>query len=149
MRALSDILPERNIVDGCRFGCDPDGSELCMECQEKLKMHGKLQVRSAKMEVVDLPVSATEDMVVGTLDIRRALHDGIKALEPGLLARANGNILYIDEVNLLDDHVVNVLLDAAAMGVNIVEREGISVRHPSRFILAGTMNLRGPQAPDN
>ncbi|ADL58442.1 cobaltochelatase subunit-like protein [Methanothermobacter marburgensis str. Marburg] len=93
------------------------------------------------MEVVDLPVSATEDMVVGTLDIRRALHEGIKALEPGLLARANGNILYIDEVNLLDDHVVNVLLDAAAMGVNIVEREGISVRHPSRFILAGTMNL--------
>ncbi|MDI9615525.1 magnesium chelatase subunit D family protein [Methanothermobacter sp.] len=140
VRALSDILPERNIVDGCRFGCDPDGSELCMECQEKLKMHGKLQVRSAKMEVVDLPVSATEDMVVGTIDIRRALHEGIKALEPGLLARANGNILYIDEVNLLDDHVVNVLLDAAAMGVNIVEREGISVRHPSRFILAGTMN---------
>jgi magnesium chelatase subunit D len=92
------------------------------------------------MEIVDMPLSATEDMVVGTIDIKRALKDGIKALEPGILARANRNILYIDEVNLLDDHLVNILLDAAAMGVNIVEREGISLYHPARFILIGTMN---------
>jgi protoporphyrin IX magnesium-chelatase (EC 6.6.1.1) len=92
------------------------------------------------MSIVELPVSATEDMVVGSLDIKKALKEGVKALEPGILARANGNILYIDEVNLLDDHIVNVLLDAAAMGVNIIEREGVSVSHPSKFILVGTMN---------
>lgn len=140
VRSLRDVLPDRKMVEGCRFGCDPDGAEICMECRRKLEEQGSLPSRQVRMEVVDLPVSATEDMVVGSLDIKRALRDGIKALEPGILARANGNILYIDEVNLLDDYIVNVLLDAAAMGVNIIEREGISIQHPSRFILAGTMN---------
>ncbi|MCQ8905130.1 MAG: hypothetical protein NQU45_05420, partial [Methanothermobacter sp.] len=118
VRSLRDVLPDRKMVEGCRFGCDPDGAELCVECRRKLEKDGALPSRHARMEIVDLPVSATEDMVVGSLDIKRALREGIKALEPGILARANGNILYIDEVNLLDDHIVNVLLDAAAMGVN-------------------------------
>mgnify|MGYP001194546771 CR=1 FL=1 len=140
VRSLRELLPERPVVEGCRFGCDPTGGELCQECQERLRREGRLPSKPVRMQVVDLPVSATEDMVVGSLDIKRALRDGIKALEPGILARANGNILYIDEVNLLDDYVVNTLLDAAAMGMNIIEREGISIMHPSRFILAGTMN---------
>jgi magnesium chelatase subunit I len=101
---------------------------------------GKLDTVKNKMRVIDLPVSATEDRVVGTLDIEHAIRKGEKKFEPGILAEANRNILYVDEVNLLDDHVVDVLLDAAAMGVNTVEREGISYSHPSRFILIGTMN---------
>jgi len=140
VRALADLLPKIKVVKGCPFNCDPEDLRLmCESCQEKYKI-GKLQWTERKMEIVNMPLSATEDMVVGTIDIKKALKEGIKALEPGILARANRNILYIDEVNLLDDHLVNILLDAAAMGVNIIEREGISVWHPSRFILVGTMN---------
>ncbi|MGQ9723137.1 MAG: magnesium chelatase subunit D family protein [Candidatus Jordarchaeum sp.] len=141
VRALTDILPKIRVVMDCPFNCDPKNLRLmCKSCQERYEREGQLPWTERKMEIVDMPLSATEDMVIGTIDIKRALKEGIKALEPGLLARANKNILYIDEVNLLDDHLVNILLDAAAMGVNIVEREGISVYHPARFILIGTMN---------
>jgi len=141
VRALADLLPEIRVVKDCPFNCHPEDLRLmCQSCRERYKREGKLPWIKKKMTVVDMPLSATEDMVVGTIDIKKALKEGIKALEPGILARANRNILYIDEVNLLDDHLVNILLDAAAMGVNIVEREGVSVYHPSRFILVGTMN---------
>lgn len=141
VRALADLLPEIEVVADCPFNCHPSNLRLmCKSCQERFKKGEKLPVIKRKMQVVDLPLSATEDKVVGTIDIQRVLKEGIKALEPGILAKANRNILYIDEVNLLDDHLVNVLLDAAAMGVNVVEREGISLYHPSRFILVGTMN---------
>lgn len=141
VRALAELLPKIKVVEGCPFNCDPENPRLmCKSCQERYHEDGKLPWIERKMEVVELPLSATEDMVVGTIDIKRALKEGIKALEPGILARANRNILYVDEVNLLEDHIVNILLDAAAMGVNIIEREGISLYHPSRFILIGTMN---------
>ena len=141
VRGLSDLLPEIEIVTGCPFNCDPDNlREMCRTCQERAEQGQTLPHLQKKMTVVELPVSATEDRVVGSLDIQKALKEGIRALHPGVLAEANRNILYIDEVNLLDDHVANVLLDAAAMGVNIIEREGVSLHHPARFILVGTMN---------
>jgi Mg-chelatase subunit ChlI len=140
VRALADLLPVRDEVAGCRFSCDPlEVNSYCEKCAE-LAAAGKPVTIKNKMRVIDLPVSATEDRVVGTLDIEHAIKKGEKKFEPGILAEANRNILYVDEVNLLDDHVVDVLLDAAAMGVNTVEREGISYSHPSRFILIGTMN---------
>lgn len=140
VRALADLLPLREEVENCRFHCCPSNeSLLCSECQQKQNSE-KLCSIKGKMKVINLPVSATEDRVVGTLDIERALKSGEKKFEPGILAEANRNILYVDEVNLLDDHVVDVLLDAAAMGVNTIEREGISYSHPARFILVGTMN---------
>lgn len=136
VRALADLLPSLRTVKGCPFNCDPDEpEEACEVCRS-----GDLEVEYRKMRVVELPLGATEDRVVGSLDIGKALTEGIKALEPGILAEANRNILYVDEINLLDDHLVDVLLDAAAYGVNTVEREGISLQHPSRFILVGTMN---------
>lgn len=141
VRALAEILPEIKIVPGCPFSCDPKKeTELCDLCTDKKGKRRLSDSIKRKVRVVNLPVGATEDRVVGTIDIERALKEGIKALEPGILADANRGILYIDEVNLLDDHVVDVLLDAAAMGVNTVEREGISFSHPARFILIGTMN---------
>jgi len=141
VRALSDLLPEIEIVAGCPFNCDPDNlREMCRTCQQTAEQGEQLPHLHKKMSVVELPVSATEDRVVGSLDIQKALKEGIRALYPGVLAEANRNILYIDEVNLLDDHVANVLLDAAAMGVNVIEREGVSLHHPARFILVGTMN---------
>ena len=141
VRGLSDLLPEIEIVTGCPFNCDPDNlREMCRACQQAVEEGQTLPRLHKKMTVVELPVSATEDRVVGSLDIHKALKEGIRALHPGVLAEANRNILYIDEVNLLDDHVANVLLDAAAMGVNIIEREGVSLHHPARFILVGTMN---------
>lgn len=141
VRSLSYLLPEISVVKGCPFNCHPyDEKIMCRSCQQKYQEHGKLPVIKKHMEVVDMPLSATEDMVIGTININKIIKDGIKTLEPGILARANRNILYIDEVNLLDDHLVNVLLDSAAMGVNLVEREGISLYHPSRFVLVGTMN---------
>jgi magnesium chelatase subunit D len=141
VRGLSDLLPEIEIVTGCPFNCDPDNlREMCLACQQIVEQGQTLPRLRKKMTVVELPVSATEDRVVGSLDIQKALKEGIRALHPGVLAEANRNILYIDEVNLLDDHVANVLLDAAAMGVNIIEREGVSLHHPARFILVGTMN---------
>ncbi|MGC9516074.1 MAG: magnesium chelatase subunit D family protein [Methanomicrobiales archaeon] len=141
VRSLSYLLPEISKVADCPFNCHPHDLKLmCKSCQERYESGEELAEVKNKMEIVDMPISATEDMVIGTIDIKKVLRDGIKAMEPGILAKANRNILYIDEVNLLDDHLVNVLLDCAAMGVNIVEREGISLYHPSRFILVGTMN---------
>ena len=137
-RALASLLPDRQVVDGCIFGCDPkDTKGLCLDCQ---KREGDLPVTRARMRVIELPISATEDKVVGSLDIEHALKKGEKKFEPGILAQAHRNILYVDEVNLLNDHIVDVLLDAAAMGMNFIEREGVSYVHPSAFILIGTMN---------
>ena len=140
VRSLADLMPERSQIEGCKFSCDPSNIEqACQQCSEKIKS-GKYNIIKSKMRVIDLPVSATEDRVVGTLDIEHAIQKGEKKFEPGLLAEANRNILYVDEVNLLDDHIVDVLLDSAAMGVNTVEREGISYTHPAKFTLVGTMN---------
>ncbi|MCK5053174.1 MAG: ATP-binding protein [Anaerolineales bacterium] len=140
-RALAVLLPEVEVVADCRFDCDPQqATSLCTECRERIAHGEKLPVAIRKTSFVDLPVSATEDRVVGTLDIERAIKEGERHFEPGVLAAANRGLLYIDEVNLLDDHVVDLLLDSAALGMNIVEREGISFTHPARYILVGTMN---------
>lgn len=140
-RALAALLPEIQVVADCRFGCDPTRPEqLCDECRERVAQGETLPIAPRQIRLVDLPVSATEDRVVGTLDIEKAIKKGERQFDPGVLAAANRGILYIDEVNLLDDHVVDLLLDSAAMGVNVVEREGISFQHPARFILVGTMN---------
>lgn len=141
VRAIAELLPERAEVKGCKFGCNSeDKSLMCNQCKEKLQNNDKLETEMRKMKVIDLPVSATEDRVVGTLDIEYAIKNGKKKFEPGILADANRNILYVDEINLLDDHIVDVLLDSAAMGVNTIEREGVSFSHPAKFILVGTMN---------
>lgn len=141
VRALADLLPWIEVVADCPFNCNPhDLKEMCKSCQERMKEGEKLPIRKKKMSVIDLPINATEDRVAGALNIERALKEGIKALEPGILANANRGVLYIDEVNLLDDHISDLLLDAAAMEVNVVEREGISIYHPAKFILVGTMN---------
>ncbi|GIV79256.1 ATP-binding protein [Litorilinea aerophila] len=140
-RALAALLPNIEVVQGCRFGCDPARPDLyCDECRERLAREGQLPVETRPTPFVDLPVSATEDRVVGTLDIEKAIQRGERHFEPGVLAAANRGVLYVDEVNLLDDHVVDLLLDSAAMGVNVVEREGISFQHPARFVLVGSMN---------
>lgn len=137
VRGLKRILPERPTVADCVFNCHPDEPRLqCQDCRDRTDV----DVEYIETPVVELPLGATEDRVIGTLDIERALNEGAHALEPGLLARANRGILYIDEVNLLDDHLIDILLDAAASGVNRVEREGVSVEHPAEFILVGTMN---------
>jgi len=141
VRALADILPKIKVVKDCPFNCSPyDPSNMCPKCSERYKSGEKLSVEEGEMVVVDLPLGCTEDRVVGSLDVEKAIKHGIEALEPGILAEANQNILYVDEVNLLPDHIADDLLDAAATGWNIVEREGISVSHPSRFIFIGTMN---------
>jgi magnesium chelatase subunit D len=141
VRALARLLPEHPVVEGCHFGCDPEDREaLCRDCRERLAANGMLPSHKRRMRVVELPINSSEDRVVGTIDIEAALRTGARRFEPGVLAEANRNILYVDEVNLLDDHLVDVLLDAAAMGVNVIEREGVSFAHPSRFILVGTMN---------
>jgi magnesium chelatase subunit I len=138
VRALADLLPPIPVVDGCAYGCDPSANgSLCSECRAR---KGTLPVREARVPMVDLPLGATEDRVVGTLDLERALSDGSRRFEPGLLARAHRGFLYIDEVNLLEDHLVDLLLDVAASGENVVEREGLSVRHPARFVLVGSGN---------
>lgn len=140
VRALADLLPPRLCIRGCRFHDDPnDKSNWCDECHEKYD-NVQPETEELPMKVVELPVSATEDRVVGTLDIEAAIKEGKRSFETGILADANRNILYVDEINLLDDHVVDVLLDSAAMGINTVEREGISYSHPARFSLVGTMN---------
>ncbi len=139
-RALAALLPDIEVIAGCRFGCAPSRpNEWCDDCR-RLHSDGKFEVATRRTPFVDLPVSATEDRVVGTLDIEQAIQKGEKHFEPGVLASANRGLLYVDEVNLLDDHVVDLLLDSAAMGVNVVEREGISFTHPAKFILVGTMN---------
>jgi Mg-chelatase subunit ChlI len=140
-RALAALLPDIEVVADCRFSCDPHRPDLfCDECRERVAAGEVLPIATRQTRVVDLPVSATEDRVVGTLDIEKAIKKGERHFDPGVLAAANRGILYVDEVNLLDDHVVDLLLDSAAMGINIVEREGISFQHPARFILVGTMN---------
>jgi Mg-chelatase subunit ChlI len=139
-RSLAALLPHVKIVQDCRFGCDPEKpATWCTECKERGATK-QLPVAERATPFINLPVSATEDRVVGTLDIEKAIQKGERHFEPGVLAGANRGLLYIDEVNLLDDHVVDILLDSAAMGVNTVEREGISFAHPARFILVGTMN---------
>ncbi|HIE30929.1 MAG TPA: putative cobaltochelatase [Methanosarcinales archaeon] len=141
VRALAELLPEIDVAKNCPFNCNPhDPDEMCDICYDNAMNGGELETMTRKTRVIDLPLGCTEDRVVGTLNIERAIKEGIRALEPGILAAANRGILYIDEVNLMDDHVADVLLDSAAMAVNTVEREGISVSHPSRFILVGTMN---------
>jgi magnesium chelatase subunit I len=140
VRALAALLPKMRVVAGCRYGCDPATPEV--HCDECRKRGAKELARSrlVPVPVVDLPLGATEDRVVGALDLERALTQGEKAFEPGLLARAHRGFLYIDEVNLLEDHLVDLLLDVAASGENVVEREGLSVRHPARFVLVGSGN---------
>lgn len=141
VRALADILPKITVSTICHFGCNPtDPTNMCTLCSEHYHKGEKLPTEQREMTVVDLPLGATEDRVIGSLDVEKAIKQGIQALEPGILAEANQNILYVDEVNLLPDHIADDLLDAAATGWNVVEREGISVRHPSRFIFIGTMN---------
>ena len=141
VRALASVLPEIEIVKGCRFGCDPlDNENMCDDCKVKSGSGRSMDKISRKMRIVELPVSATLDRVVGSLSIRKAIEGGDLELHPGLLAEANRGILYIDEVNLLDDNIIDSILDATASGINIVERESISVIHPSRIILVGTMN---------
>jgi len=141
VRALVDILPKITVVKDHPFNCSPtDPSNMCPICSERHHKREKLPTEEREMTVVDLPLGATEDRVVGSLDVEKAIKLGVQALEPGILAEANQNILYVDEINLLPDHIADDLLDAAATGWNVVEREGISVRHPSRFIFIGTMN---------
>jgi magnesium chelatase subunit D len=140
-RGLAELLPPIAMVAGCPFHCHPEQPELmCDSCRRRLEQGEVLPRRDRPMPVVDLPLGTTEDRLLGTIDLERAIKSGEKHFEPGLLAAANRGILYVDEVNLLDDHLVDVLLDATAMGVNVVEREGISYAHPARFILVGTMN---------
>jgi magnesium chelatase subunit I len=143
VRALAALLPPMRVLDGCRYGCDPAlRSAWCSECLARLGAGNTKALKShlVPVPVVDLPLGATEDRVVGALDLERALSRGEKAFEPGLLARANRGFLYVDEVNLLEDHLVDLLIDVAASGENVVEREGLSVRHPARFVLVGSGN---------
>ncbi|NEC67666.1 AAA family ATPase, partial [Streptomyces sp. SID9727] len=136
VRALAALMPEVSVVTGCRFSCDPAAPDPA--CPDGPHEDASGVSRAAR--TVELPIGASEDRLVGALDIERALSEGVKAFEPGLLATANRGILYVDEVNLLHDHLVDILLDAAAMGASHVEREGVSVRHAARFLLVGTMN---------
>ncbi len=149
VRALASLLPPVKVVVGCPYSCSPDKpAGVCGVCAPEARADGKgkateapkLKSATHPLPVVDLPLGATEDRVVGALDLERALAQGVKAFEPGLLARANRGFLYIDEVNLLEDHLVDVLLDVAASGENVVEREGLSIRHPARFVLVGSGN---------
>jgi magnesium chelatase subunit I len=153
VRALAALLPPIKAVSACPYGCDPERpAGLCDQCVRPVSSNKKsgdtatesrvpkTRTHNIPVPVVDLPLGATEDRVCGTLDIERALTQGVQAFAPGLLARANRGFLYIDEVNLLEDHLVDVLLDVAASGVNVVEREGISIRHPARFVLVGSGN---------
>jgi magnesium chelatase subunit I len=140
VRALAALLPEMRVVAGCGYSCDPETpASWCEACEKRQRSEG-LTIVYSPVPVVDLPLGATEDRVVGALDLERALSAGEKAFEPGLLAKANRGFLYIDEVNLLEDHLVDLLLDVAASGENVIEREGLSVRHPARFVLIGSGN---------
>ena len=139
VRALASLLPKMAVVEGCPYNGDPEADRCqCEACRKHRRKTGK--VRQVPVPVIDLPLGATEDRVVGALDLERALGHGEKAFEPGLLARANRGFLYIDEVNLLEDHLVDLLLDVAASGENVVEREGLSIRHPARLVLVGSGN---------
>jgi magnesium chelatase subunit I len=140
VRALAGLLPKMVVAGDCRYNCSPgDVAAYCARCREQAKA-GRLRGRDVPVPVIDLPLGATEDRVAGALDLEKALVSGEKAFEPGLLASAHRGFLYIDEVNLLEDHLVDLLLDVAASGVNIVEREGLSIRHAARFVLVGSGN---------
>lgn len=141
VRGLTAILPNIKAVKECPFNCNPhDPTNMCENCSKDYQKEEQLQIEEREMRVVDLPLGATEDRVIGSLNIEKAIKHGIEALKPGILAEANQNVLYVDEINLLPDHLADDLLDASATGWNVVEREGISVRHPSSFIFIGTMN---------
>jgi magnesium chelatase subunit I len=140
VRALANLLPQMRAVPGCRYACDPDTGSLSCVAGCTMRDGRNTAFALVPVPVVDLPLGATEDRVVGALDLERALTQGIKAFEPGLLARAHRGFLYIDEVNLLEDHLVDLLLDVAASGENVVEREGMSIRHPAEFVLIGSGN---------
>ncbi|MGA2873028.1 MAG: VWA domain-containing protein [Candidatus Dormibacteria bacterium] len=140
VRALAGILPRQERVLDCPYGCSPRGAEQCEGCRARLALGERLPIAVRPTRVVELPLGASEDRVVGSIDLERALSQGRRAFQPGVLAEANRQLLYVDEVNLLEHHLVDVLLDAAAMGVNVVEREEISITHPARFLLVGTMN---------
>lgn len=141
IRAITDILPEIPVVDNDPFNSHPQDFDLMSDdIRNKIENGDPVMSVMKKVSMIDLPLGATEDRVCGTIDIEKALTEGIKAFEPGLLAKANRGILYVDEVNLLDDHLVDILLDSAASGWNTVEREGISIRHPARFVLVGSGN---------
>ncbi len=141
IRALADLLPAIKVVKGDPYNSSPDDPDLqSQEVLEKIEVGNNLELDDKQVPMVDLPLGATEDRLCGTIDIEKALSEGVKAFEPGLLAKANRGLLYVDEVNLLDDHLVDVLLDSAASGWNTVEREGVSVRHPARFVLIGSGN---------
>jgi len=137
VRALAALLPQQEVIAECQFGCDPENSDFwCDSCKNR----SGFAVIKRKRPLVELPIGATEDRLLGSINLEDAITRGESRFEPGLLAEANRGLLYVDEVNLLDDHLVDSLLDAAAMGRNIVEREGVSVSHPARFTLIGTMN---------
>nr|ARO90862.1 magnesium chelatase subunit I [Corynoplastis japonica] len=141
IRAIADLLPEIKVVSDDMFNSDPEDYELMGDyVRDLVQKQQVIDTKLIKVPMVDLPLGATEDRVCGTIDIEKALMEGIKKFEPGLLAKANRGILYVDEVNLLDDHLVDILLDSAASGWNTVEREGISIRHPARFVLVGSGN---------
>jgi magnesium chelatase subunit I len=141
IRAIADLLPKIDIVKDDPFNSHPSDLELMSaEVLARYRNSELLEIDGIKIPMIDLPLGATEDRVCGTIDIEKALTEGVKAFEPGLLAKANRGILYVDEVNLLDDHLVDILLDSAASGWNTVEREGISIKHPARFVLVGSGN---------
>ncbi|MCU7369871.1 magnesium chelatase ATPase subunit I [Paucibacter sp. O1-1] len=142
VRGLAALLPKMRAVQGCRYHCDPAANSASAACEDcaRLKAGAKPKTEELPVPVVDLPLGASEDRVLGALDLERALSQGIKVFEPGLLARAHRGFLYIDEVNLLEDHLVDLLIDVAASGENVIEREGLSVRHPARFVLVGSGN---------
>ncbi|MGH7408800.1 MAG: ATP-binding protein [Candidatus Methylomirabilales bacterium] len=141
VRGIAELLPPRLVVKGCSFACHPDQKEgPCPDCQTRMAQGEELSLQVTATPVVDLPLNASEDRVVGSIDIEAALKTGHKVFQPGILASAHRAILYVDEVNLLDDHIVDLLLDVAVTGINLVEREGMSYTHPCRFILVGTMN---------
>ncbi|MCP4761708.1 MAG: VWA domain-containing protein [archaeon] len=143
VRSLADILPEIIVIENCPFLCDPNDEieNLCDSCNEKRLTYGNsIPILTRPISIINLPLGVTEDMVCGSLDLEKVLNDGIKSLNPGLIAKANRGLLYIDEINLLQDHIVDILLDAASSGVNVIEREGVSISHPADFILVGSMN---------
>jgi magnesium chelatase subunit I len=140
VRSLAALLPPMKAIEACSYQCDPLGTNLCVNCAELKASGAKFKSKIIQAPVVDLPLGATEDRIVGSLDIEKALSQGVKSFENGLLAKANRGYLYIDEVNLLEDHLVDLLIDVAASGENVVERDGLSIRHPAKFVLIGSGN---------
>jgi magnesium chelatase subunit I len=140
VRSLAALLPSIKVVSDCKYHCNPELKTLCVDCEEKKRQGVKLKIDNTTTPVIDLPLGSTEDRVVGSIDIEKALSQGIKSFEPGLLAKANRGFLYIDEVNLLEDHLVDLLIDVAASGENVVERDGLSIKHPAKFVLIGSGN---------